>query len=211
MRLAVLGGTGRVGQYVVQQALERGYEVTCLARAPGPEGPGVRYMVGDVLVTADVERVVAGHDAVLSTLGVQDYRNPGTLLEDGMRTICGAARTFGVRRWVALAAAGILDHPAGGLRHEQPSFPDAFRAISQAHAGTWRALRDSRLNWTLVCTGDQVPGTDPSRVVAVPDRYPDATSMVGIGDIARFMLDQVTERQFLSRRVGLAWAADIRP
>lgn len=205
MKLAIFGGTGRVGQQVVRLALERGYGVTLLAREAGEDAPGVERVVGDVLTQADVERVIAGRNAILSTLGVPDFRNPGTLLEDGMRTICTVARALGVRRVVALAGGGVLDHPGGGLRQEQASFPEAFRAISRAHAGTWRALQDSRLDWTLVCTGDQVAGSDPARVVALADRYPDATNKVGTEDIAAFMLDQVTDRQFVARRVGLAW------
>jgi putative NADH-flavin reductase len=205
VKLAIFGGTGRVGQQVVRLARERGHQVTLLAREPGEDAPGVARVVGDVLSQGDVERVVAGHDAIVSTLGVPDYRNPGMLLEDGMRTICTVARAHGVRRVVALAGAGVLDHPAGGLRQEQASFPEPFRAISRAHAGTWRALQDSRLDWTLVCTGDQVPGGDAARVVVEADRYPDATNRVGIEDIAAFMLDQVTDQRFLARRVGLAW------
>lgn len=205
MKLAVFGGTGRVGSHVVRLARAHGFMTTHLAREAGDDAAGVTRLVGDVLDAADVHRVVAGADAIISTLGVPDYRNPGTLLEDGMRVITAAARRAGVRRVIAVAGMGVLDDPAGGLRHDQASFAASFKPISLAHAGTWRALRESRLDWTLVCTGDQVPGGRPGLVVSTPDRYPDAAGMIGIEDIASFLIGQVQDTAFRTRRVGIAW------
>jgi putative NADH-flavin reductase len=205
VKLAIFGGTGRVGSQVVRLARERGHTVTHLAREAGDDDAGVTRVVGNVLAAADVGQVVRGADAIISTLGVPDFRNPGTLLEDGMRVITRVARTLGVRRVIAVANMGVLDSPGGGLRHDQASFAGEFRPISLAHAGTWRALEESRLDWTLVCTGDQVPGSQPGQLVVLADRYPDGASMIGIEDIADFLLDQVKDSRFLARRVGIAW------
>jgi hypothetical protein len=87
---------------------------------------------------------VRGADAVLSSLGAPSLERPGTILADGMRTITSAMRRLGVRRIIAVAGAGVLDAPAGGLVHDQAGFPAAFRAISEQHAGTWAALRPIR-------------------------------------------------------------------
>lgn len=35
MRIALLGGSGRIGSYLLTWALENGHEVTALARTPG--------------------------------------------------------------------------------------------------------------------------------------------------------------------------------
>ena len=205
MRVAVFGGAGRVGRHVVAGARARGYEVTALVREPEPPMAGVRHVVGDVLDGPDVEGVLAGCEAVLSSLGTPSVEYPGTLLEDGMRTITAAMRRLGIRRVIAVAGSGILDHPEGGLIHDRPEFPAMYRAISRAHAGTWSARRDSRLDWTLVCTTTQVNGAEPGRVRALPDRLPDGGAEIGVGDIATFMLDQIADTHHFARRVGLSW------
>jgi putative NADH-flavin reductase len=205
MRLAVFGGAGRVGRHVVRGALERGCEVTALVREPEPPVPGVRHLVGDVLDPRHVEAVLDGAHAVLSSLGTPSVEYPGTLLEDGMRTITGAMRRLGVRRIIAVAGSGILDHPEGGLLHDRPEFPAIYRAISRAHAGTWHALRDSRLDWTLVCTTTQVSGARPDAVRAVADRLPAGGTEIAVEDVARFMLGQIDDARYLARRVGLSW------
>lgn len=205
MKLALFGGTGRVGSRLVTSALSQGHQVFGLVRDAASAASSVEWVVGDVLDPAAVERAIAGADAVISTLGVPNLREPGTLLADGMVVITGAMRRHGVPRVVALAGAGILDDGAGGLRQDRPGFPEAFRAISAAHRGTWDVLRESGLAWTLVCTGDQVAGSNPERLVWLEDRYPDATNQVGIDDIASFMVREAGDPRSAGHRVGLAW------
>ena len=207
MRLAVFGGTGRVGRQVVAQALAQGHEVTALVRQAEelPLNGGVRYMAGDVTDSVAVERVIRGADAVLSSLGAPSLEQPGRILSDGMRTIVAAMARTGTPRIVAVAGSGILDDPRGGLRHDQPEFPPIFRAISQEHAGTWAALRGSSADWTLACTTTQVQGAQPERVRAQADVLPDGGAEISIEDTASFLLKQLRDDTFLKRRVGLTW------
>ena len=61
MRLFVVGATGRTGGLVVQQALERGHEVTAFTRRPEAVGlshPQLHVARGDGLNVADPSQVV---------------------------------------------------------------------------------------------------------------------------------------------------------
>lgn len=52
MRVLIAGATGTVGQHVVAQALDRGHEVTAIARRPESlrtEHPRLRTFAADVL------------------------------------------------------------------------------------------------------------------------------------------------------------------
>jgi putative NADH-flavin reductase len=208
-RIALFGGTGRVGRHVLAQALARGHAVTGLVRQAEYGGSsmtdGVTWIPGDVLSLDDATHVVAGADAVLSSLGAPGLERPGTILSDGMRTIVRAATLSGVRRIVAVAGSGILDAPSGGLVHDQPGFPEIYRAISAEHQGTWDALRESALDWTVVCTTTQVEGARPDMVRAEADRLPAGGTEIAIEDIASFMLAQLDDPRFHRRRVGLTW------
>lgn len=206
MRIAMFGATGRVGKQLLAQALGNGHEVNALVRdaATLPPTDGLHVIEGDVLDSDSVFEVVGGADAVLSTLGVADPAHPGHFLESGMRTITMAMRPLGVRRIVALAGAGVLDAPGGGLRHDQPDFPTQFRPISEAHLGTWRALAESGMDWSLVCTPTQTLKEASGHWREAADTLPVGGSEIAIGDIATFMRRLVAERRYLQRRVGLA-------
>jgi putative NADH-flavin reductase len=72
MKLIVLGATGGTGLEIVRQSMERVHSVTVFARAPerlNTFGDRVAVIRGDLLNSAELERVIAGHDAVLSGFG----------------------------------------------------------------------------------------------------------------------------------------------
>lgn len=71
-RILIIGSTGGTGRRLVEQALERGYTVTAMARNPaklGIEHPKLSIVHGDVLDYESVAAAVKGHDAVVSALG----------------------------------------------------------------------------------------------------------------------------------------------
>lgn len=205
MRLAIFGGAGRVGSLLVSGAVARGYQVTTLVREPLADTSGVSNIVGDVLDDAHVGRVLEGADAVLSALGAPSLEQPGKVLSGGMKTIVRVMQRRGLSRIVALAGSGIMDDPRGGLRHDQPEFPAMFKPISDEHAGTWKALRETPLDWTVACATTLVSGSAPSRVRTMADRLPDGGVEIGLADVAQFMLDELNRRAFVGHRVGITW------
>ena len=73
MKIAVIGATGFVGSAILQEALQRGHEVTAIVRNPEKvkPHPKLRPHKADVQKGDEVTRSVAGHDAVISAF------NPG--------------------------------------------------------------------------------------------------------------------------------------
>ena len=67
-----MGATGRTGRHVVEQALAAGHEVRALVRSRAKlnlQHPKLEVLEGDATDAAAVQRLVAGCDATLSTLG----------------------------------------------------------------------------------------------------------------------------------------------
>ena len=209
--IAVFGATGRTGWRVCNHARAADYSLSLLvrdaARLSGDHAAAyrdARVTTGNVLNAADVDATVAGADAIISALASDDFRAPGEVLAQGMLNIVAAAKHNGVRRIIAMAGGGVLDSPAGGLRSEQPGYPAIFAAVTLAHQGTWRALRDSGLDWTLVCTPDltDAPRTGNFRVLA--DLMPEGGRQISRDDLAYWMIGQLGLSEFIGKRVGAA-------
>jgi putative NADH-flavin reductase len=208
MRLAVLGGTGRVGRRLIEYATAAGHEVVALVRDSSklPQSArSVTALAGDVTDAEAVCRAIAGTDAVLSALGGAGLANPGTILSEGMRNIVMGMRQLGVMRVLAVAGSGVLDDPRGGIRGDATDFPAVYAAITREHRGTWEALRASDLDWTLVCCPDLVEGERTGRYRAEVDRLPAGGSSISVEDIAGFMLAGVAKATYLRQRVGVAY------
>ncbi|MEV6277881.1 NAD(P)-binding oxidoreductase [Nocardia sp. NPDC051832] len=161
MKVLVIGATGGSGRATVEHLLSAGHEVTAFTRRPdAAQQPRLRYTIGDAMKPADVERAVAGHDAVVVILGISE--NPmrvrvlgpahtsGDVRSRGTGNVIEAMRRHGVRKLVVQSAFGVGDSKPGLTRTNRlfyrlilaPQIDDTERQEA--------LVRSSGLDWVLV-------------------------------------------------------------
>ena len=116
MKVAIIGGTGFVGGYIVDALLAAGHEPHVLVR-PGSEdklhkADQCRITSGDLDSTEAVDAVVAGCDAVIYNVGIlREFPRQGITFEAlqyrGAGTVAEAAKRAGIRRFLLMSANGI--------------------------------------------------------------------------------------------------------
>ena len=141
MRIFLAGGTGFVGGHVRSALLERGHELTLLThrKLVGPE-PGIEQAEGDVTRPESYAAALQGCDAVINLVGIiREIPARGVIFErlhgEATRTLLGAARKAGIRRFIQMSALGT--RPAAVSRYHQTK----FRAEEE--------VRESGLDWTI--------------------------------------------------------------
>ena len=202
MKIAVFGATGKVGRHLVDQALERGDEVTVFVRDPSKltthSSEWLRVVRGDVLAPEDVERAVAGTSAVLSALG-HTKTSPKDVLTKGIRNIVAAMNEHGVRRLVSLTGAGVRDPK------DEPKLVDRVigsllksfqRDLLEDSIGQARVIRESDLEWVIVRAPVLNEGEKKGeyRVGYVGK---ESGTRLSRADVADFMLRQTTDDTYL--------------
>lgn len=179
MKVLVTGASGMLGGGVARALAERGDEVTVLQRRPSGID-GVREVLGDITVPADVDRAVAGQDAVMhlaakvNVMGAwQDYLR---INAGGTLNVLDAARRHGVRRLVhtsspsvAHAGSSIVGEGAGPAspEHARGNYARS-KAMSElmALAEDERAQREGRGPAVVVLRPHLVWGPDDTQLVA---------------------------------------------
>jgi len=119
-KVLVVGATGGTGRATIDALLKRGHRVTAFSRhAESLENSSDRLTLlnGDATNPDDVDRAVAGHDAVIITLGITENplrvrlfgaaRTPLDVRSAGTRNVIAAMRKQGVRRLVVQSSYGV--------------------------------------------------------------------------------------------------------
>lgn len=191
MRLAIFGGTGRVGRQLVHQALDCQYEVTALVRDPAgvPAHDRLRIVQGDVRDKAAVQNTVTGADAILSALGQRRLRGV-TVCAEGMHAILSAMQAHRVSRLLAVSGYGVADSRHHGVY--DTSLWLMIRSIMRDKERMEELIRGSDTRWTIIRPAVLTSGPRTSGYRTGTDLHLRYGSKVSHADVADFMLSQLT-------------------
>lgn len=116
----VVGATGGTGRATIDALLRRGHRVTAFSRHAESleiDSDRLTLLNGDATDPEDIDRAVAGHDAVVITLGITENplrvrlfgaaRTPNDVRSVGTRNVIAAMRRHGVRRLVVQSSYGV--------------------------------------------------------------------------------------------------------
>lgn len=111
LTIAIIGATGATGKYVLQGALDRGFNIRVLARNPDKLHSfkdQIEIIKGSIDDLEVIKRLVSGVDAILSTLGTT--KKPNYIVEKGVRVILQAIQSVDSNpRFVHMSAVGLGD------------------------------------------------------------------------------------------------------
>lgn len=207
MKVIVFGGTGTVGRLVVEQAVEQGHEVTLLTRnraRVGPPDPRVHVVEGDVFDARAIAPVIAGHDAVVVTLG---GGNKGRVRARGTAAIIEAMGTTGVRRLVVQSTLGVGDSREQlNFFWKRLMFGLLLRGAYADHVEQERLTRASGLEWTIVRPSSFTDGPRTGSYRRGFGPQEKTTLKVSRADVAEFVVEQLTDDTWLRQAPSLAYA-----
>ncbi|MFJ5115304.1 NAD(P)-dependent oxidoreductase [Streptomyces sp. NPDC088551] len=210
MKIAVLGATGGVGRQLVRHALADGHKVAAAVRDPAKlttEHESLTVVRADALDAASLAEVVDGADAVLSGMGQAGRHDPLKPASASARAATEAMAAIGVRRIVVVSAAPLNRSGAGQpWLARRVLLPGMWLALKELYTDLElmeTILRDSGLDWTSVrpprLTDADGRGTYRHAVEAGP-----AANAIARADVARAMLDFVTDRETFGHAVGVS-------
>ncbi|MFV1366608.1 NAD(P)H-binding protein [Mycolicibacterium elephantis] len=159
MHIAIFGANGPTGRLVTQRVLEAGHSAVAVTRRPRdfPLTDSRLTVAGaDAKDAAAVADVVAGTDAVVSSLGVPFSLRPIDTYSVGVENIVAAMHASRVRRLVVVSSTGAHHYPG----RVDPPFalrivePIITRTIGKSTYDDQRRMEDivthSGLDWTVV-------------------------------------------------------------
>lgn len=202
MNITILGGAGRTGMHVVQQALAAGNFVTVLVRSPENmtvTDPKLSVVRGDATDQASVGRALERADAVISTLDAS-----GPVVADATRAILGAAKGQNAPRVVMMSSFAVQRGRLKGLTKLITGAATAAKMEDKA-AGE-NALRASNLRWTIVYATLLTDGPRHGVKVVPEQAKVGISDRISRADAASFLLEAATSGDYDRRSVLITGA-----
>ena len=200
-KIAVLGGGGRTGKYVISQLLEKEYNIKILLRNPEIfhiKSALIEIIQGNATDFNAVNKLVSGCSAVISTIG-QRIGEP-LVAAQATKNVLHAMSNHGLTRYVLVAGINIdtpFDHKGSETIVATDYMKANFPLIQDDRQKTYDLLVHSAVNWTLV----RVPFIDFSdgsgRIrVNLQDSL---GNKIDAGNIATFLIQQLSEDLYFKK------------
>jgi len=206
LKLAILGGTGKSGKYLVKQALREGFHVRLLLRNPERftlANPQVELVRGDARDFESVKSLTTGCDAVISTLG--QPRGEASIFSQATRNVIRAMDEANINRYILITGLNV-DAPSDKKSTRTTMATDWMKSnyseTTHDKQVEFHLLSASNVDWTMVRL-PLIEQTDNIRgvVVSLEDCPGDHISSA---DLANFLLQQVSDTSYIRKAPFLA-------
>ncbi|MCW1430539.1 NAD-dependent epimerase/dehydratase family protein [Novosphingobium sp. JCM 18896] len=185
MTIAVTGGTGFVGQALIEQARAQGVVVQALARKPQERRNGVDWIKGDLGDRRALAKLVEGVEAVIHVAGLTTAHSPAEFEEAnvaGTLAVIEAAHAAGVQRLIFVSS----------LSAREPG----LSAYGASKARAERVVKASGLDWTIVRPPTVYGPRDKdvfelfrsAKWGVIPTPKEGRSSLIHVDDLARLLL-----------------------
>jgi putative NADH-flavin reductase len=207
MKIVIFGAAGSTGRVLVEQALEKGYEVTGFDRHTQAlmtiQNPKLSIVQGDIFNADQVEAAIAGQDAVLCVLGVK----PGVTIpvcSKGTENIIAVMQKVGVKRFICQSAfvVAALDGERREVSWILPLSLKLFPKVKSMFADKViqeREVRQSDLDWIIVRPATLTDGPKTGNYKAGVLLSIGLNAKISRADVADFLLKQVVDDTYLQR------------
>jgi putative NADH-flavin reductase len=204
-KIAVIGGGGRTGKYVVNQLLQKGFSLRLLLRNPEAftiQNQLIEVIKGDVLDEKVVNVLIEGCNAVISTVGQR--KDEPLVASLATTNIISAIQKQHISaekvKYILLAGLNVdtpFDKKSPETQKATDWMKETFPAIDEDRQKSYAILEASDVDWTLVRVPYIEFSDEKGNVKVDPENCPG--SKISAGDIARFMIGQLTDDTYLRR------------
>ncbi|WP_219007195.1 NAD(P)-dependent oxidoreductase [Aquimarina litoralis] len=215
MKILLLGATGRTGKLVLTIALEKGYQVHCLARKSEriAQKDGLTIFEGDPNNKEDLYRAMAGCDGVISVLNISrksdfpwsSLRTPKTYLSEVMAKLVPIAKEYNIKRISICSAWGVAE-----TKKDIPKWFKWFIDNSNIgiaykdHEKQEKIISNSNANWTIV---RPVGLTNSKRIEQVKETFdnkPKPSILISRKSVATYLLESLENDSLIKRKVVIS-------
>ena len=215
MKILLLGATGRTGKIVLELALEKGHQVTCLARKTEriEKRKGLTIFEGNPTNEIDLKKAIAACDSVVNVLNISrksdfpwaSLRTPKTLISDTMDSLVRISDNKNLKRIVICSAWGVAE-----TRKDIPKWFKWFIDNSNIgmaykdHERQEKKITESKLNWTIVRPVGLSNSRKEETVKETFANHPKPTILISRQSLAKYLVESLENNTLIQKKVVIS-------
>ncbi|WP_336960658.1 NAD(P)-dependent oxidoreductase [Chryseobacterium contaminans] len=199
--IAVIGGTGKSGKYLVQKLLNKGYSLKLLLRNPENfilNNPLIEIIKGDMRDGEAVHSLINSCDVVISTLG--QPKGEKSIFSDAAKNIIHAMNDYGIKRYIVTTGLSVnteVDCKNNHVKMATEWMYQNYPETTSDKQKEYELLSESSLDWTLV----RLP------LISLTDQsFAAETSLIdckgeniSATDLAEFLVSQIEDTAYIKK------------
>ncbi|CAL1517369.1 NAD(P)-dependent oxidoreductase [Chitinophaga sp. MM2321] len=209
MKVAIIGASGFIGTAILEEALNRGHEVTAIVRHPEKitiKNANLTIQQGDVSSEAAVATLVAGNEAVISSFNSYDSATYVNVIH----AIINGTKKAGIKRLLVVTGAGSLEVAPGVQVLDTPDFPAEWKTGASATRDAFNVIKQEKeLEWTALSPAGMIaPGERTGKFRLGKDQLltnDQGESKISTADYAVAMIDELEQPKHIRERFTLAY------
>lgn len=210
MKVVLIGATGNIGQRILKEALDKGYEVTAVQRKPETlalKHPNLTVTKGDVLDEAALPSLIAGSDVVVSAISLYAGLTPEQFKKAHENLIHVLKKQPEAR--IIAVGGGTNNEIAPGLKmldseDIMKNIPEEYKPSIFVHGEVQKLYEASGLEkWTyfnpaaMIQAGERTGKFRLGTTTLVADE--NGSSTISFEDYAIALVDEIKNQQFVGK------------
>jgi putative NADH-flavin reductase len=206
IKVAVIGGTGKSGKYLVKQLISQGFHFKILLRTPETfpiNNPLIEIVKGNARDYDSVCSLVSGCQAIISTLG--QPKGESSIFSQATGNVIQSMNEFKVKRYILTTGLNVdtpFDNKSSKTRLATEWMKTNYPETTSDKQKEYNILSQSKIDWTLVRL-PLIEQTDSENEIrfSLEDCAGDKISAT---DLARFLIEQLFDETFIKKSPFIA-------
>lgn len=200
-KIAVIGGTGKSGNYLIRELLKKEYPVKLLLRTPENfilKHPLIEIIKGDARDFEAVNSLIEGCNAVISKIG--QPAGEKSIFSDATGNIIKSMHIHGIKRYIIITGLNVdtpFDHKNERVKAATAWMYQNYPETTKDKQKEYEILVNSSLDWTLV----RLP-----LIIPTAEHFKTETSLtdcagekISAADLSEFLVSQIDDEAYIQR------------
>jgi putative NADH-flavin reductase len=199
--IAVIGGTGKTGHYLVQELLKRKHPMKLLLRTPENftiENPLIEIVQGDARDSEAVNCLIKDCSAVISKIGQPAREEP--IFTDATKNIIQSMNSHGIKRYITITGLNVntpFDHKNDKVKMATEWMYQNYPKTTKDKQDEYEILVKSNLDWTLVRLPLIIPTSEHFRTETNLTDCPG--EKISAADLSEFLVSQIDDEAYIKQ------------